>query len=329
MLRLIAALAALATLALSVAVPVAAQTYPSRPVRLLVPYAPGGATDIVARLIAERLRETLGQTFVVENKPGAFGIVAIEEVARSQPDGLTLMVGNVSTNAITPLIYKDKMRVDYEKAIVPVARLAIIPALVAASASSPIKIRSLAELVEYGRKNPGKLNYTSAGVGSYPHYDAALFAKRAGFESVHVPTKSGASGMLTDLMTGEVHWAFINAASTLGNVQAGQITPLAVITPKRMPELPDVPTLTELGYPGAGTFNWQGLYAPAGTPPAILATLNKAVVEAMASPAVKAAFDKQTITAVPTSTPEEARAWMQEEMALWKKTVAESGVTIN
>ena len=319
----------LAALALSAVSPAGAQTYPSRPVRILVPYAPGGATDIVARLVADRMRETLGQTFVVENKPGAFGIVALEEVARAQPDGYTLMVGNVSTNAITPLIYKDKMRADYERSVTPVARLAVIPAVIAASTTSAVKFGSLAELVAYGRNNPGKLNYTSAGVGSYPHYDAALFAKRAGFESVHVPTKAGASGMLTDMMTGDVQWGFINAASTLGNIQAGQLKALAVITDKRMPELPDVPTVAELGYPGAGTFNWQGLYATAGTPRPILETLNKAVIEAMASPAVKAIFDKQTISAVPTRSLDEAQAWMRDEMALWKKTVAESGVTIN
>ena len=322
-------LGVLAALALSVVAPARADTYPSRPVRILVPYAPGGATDIVARLIGERLQRTLGQGFVIENKPGAFGIVALDEVARAQPDGYTLMVGNVSTNAITPILYQDKLRYEYDKAIVPVARLAVIPALIAASATSAIKIKSLAELVEYGRKNPGKLNYTSAGVGSYPHYDAAIFAKRAGFESVHVPTKAGASGMLTDMMTGEIHWAFINAASSLSIVQAGQLTPLAVITDKRMPELPNVPTVAELGYPGAGTFNWQGLYAPAGTPPAIIETLNKAVVDAMASPGVKTAFEKASIVADPTKSPEEAKAWMQGEMALWKKTIAESGITLN
>jgi tripartite-type tricarboxylate transporter receptor subunit TctC len=322
--RLLAALA----LGIIAAAPARAETYPSRPVRVLVPYAPGGATDIVARLVAERLRETLGQTFIVENKPGAFGLVTVEEVARAQPDGYTLMVGNVSTNAITPLIYKDKMKTDYEKSVVPVARLAVIPAVIAASTTSAIKINSLAELVAYGRKNPGKLNYTSAGVGSYPHYDAAMLAKKAGFESVHIPAKTGAAGMISDLITGDVHFGFVNVASSLPMIRSGQLVPLGVITAKRMAELPDVPTLTELGYQGIGTFNWQGLYAPAGTPQAVLDTLHKAVVDALATPSIKSAFEKSLIAAEPSASPGDAASWMQGEMGLWRKTAAESGVVL-
>jgi tripartite-type tricarboxylate transporter receptor subunit TctC len=212
---------------------------------------------------------------------------------------------------------------------VPVARLAVIPALIAASTATEVKIKSLPELIEYGRKNPGKLNYSSAGVGSYPHYDAALFAKRAGFEAVHVPTRAGAAGMITDMMTGQVHWGFINAASSMPVIQSGQLTPLAVITDKRLPELPNVPTVAELGFPGAGTFNWQGLYAAAATPPEVLQTLSKAVGDAMATPAVKAAFEKASITADPTASLDEARRWMQREIELWKKTTEESGVTVN
>ncbi len=321
-----------AAVVMSVAAPLSShaqnEPYPSRQVKLVVPYAPGGATDIVARVIAERMRTSLGQTVVVENKTGAFGILAMEEILKGKPDGHTLMVGNVSTNAITPLVYKDKMKFDYEKSITAVARLATIPAFLGATTAGDFKPKTLAELIEYGKKNPGKVRYTSAGIGSYPHYDAVIFAKRAGFDSVHVPARTGAAGMVGDLTNGDVHWAFINVASSAGLVRGGQIQPLAVITDKRMPEFPDVPTMAELGFPGVGTFNWQGLFAPAGTPQDVLVKINKAVNEALASDEVKAAIAKSSGTIVPTNSPAEAQAWAKQEMDVWKKIVAEANITV-
>ncbi|WP_029350202.1 tripartite tricarboxylate transporter substrate binding protein [Bosea sp. 117] len=305
-----------------------ADTYPSKPVKILVPYAPGGATDIVARLLADRLREALGQSFVVDNKQGAFGILAIEEMARSKPDGYTLMVGNVSTNAITPVIYSKKFKIDYQKDVVAVARLAVIPAVVVSTTAGGFDAKTLGDLIAYAKANPGKLRYTSAGVGSYPHFDMAVFAKKAGFEAVHVPTKAGAAGMINDLITGDVQTAFINAASSLGVVKSGDLRPLAVITKTRMKEYPDVPTMTELGFAGVGTFNWQGLFAPAGTPKEVLATLHKAVAEALAHPAMVEAFQKQIITADPSKSPEDAQAWLASEIELWRKTVAEANVSL-
>src|SRR5215212_10133989 len=153
--------------------------YPSKPVRILVPYAPGGATDIVSRVLGEQLRNVLGQPFVTENKPGAFGIVAIEEMARAKPDGYTLMIGNVSTNAITPILFPDRMKIKYDQDVVPVARLVDIPAFIAVT-TKDFPVKSLKELVDYAKKNPGKVRYGTVGVGSYPHYDTEVFAKRAG-----------------------------------------------------------------------------------------------------------------------------------------------------
>src|SRR5437763_376575 len=159
--------------------------YPSRPVKIIVPYAPGGATDITARLFGEQMRQSLGQQFVVENKPGAFGILAIEEMARSKPDGHTLMIGNVTTNAITPILFKKKFNIDFEKDVMSVARMDIFPSFIIATTTN-FNVKSIAELVAEAKKNPGKIRYTSAGVGSFPHYDMEIFARRAGVEMNHI-----------------------------------------------------------------------------------------------------------------------------------------------
>src|SRR5689334_11421908 len=244
---------------------VAQDKYPSKPVRVLVPYAPGGATDIITRVVGEQLRQSLGQAFVVENKAGAFGILAIEEMAKSKPDGYTLMVGNVSTNAITPVLYKDKFKIDFEKDVVAVDRIATLPSffIVTAKDFAP---KTLAEFVDYAKKNPGKVRYNSAGIGSFPHFDMEIFARRAGIDIVHIPVKAGAAGMINDLVNGDVQAAFINVATTAAMVKAGQLKPLAVVSEKRLAEYPDVPTMAEAGYSGVGTLHWQSMLAPAGTP---------------------------------------------------------------
>src|SRR5262249_14895570 len=177
--------------------------YPSKPVRVVLPYAPGGATDIITRVVGEQLRQILGQPFVVENKPGAFGILAIEEMAKSKPDGYTLMVGNVSTNAITPVLYKDKFKIDFEKDVVSVDRLATLPSFFIVTAKD-FPVKTLAEFIDYAKKNPGKVRYNSAGIGSFPHFDMEIFARRAGIDIVHIPVKAGAAGMINDLVNGDV-----------------------------------------------------------------------------------------------------------------------------
>src|SRR5262252_9939569 len=160
--------------------------YPSRPVKIIVPYAPGGATDITSRLFGEQLRQILGQQFVVESKPGAFGILAIEEMARSKPDGYTLMVGNVTTNAITPVLFQKKFSIDFEKSVVSVSRLAIYPSFLVTTTKN-FEPKTVAEVVAYAKQNPDKVRYTSAGVGSSPHFDMEIFSKRAGIQMLHIP----------------------------------------------------------------------------------------------------------------------------------------------
>src|SRR5262249_4897198 len=199
---------------------IAQDKYPSKPVKILVPYAPGGATDIISRVVGEQLRQSLGQSFVVENKPGAFGILALEEMARSRPDGYTLMVGNVSTNAITPVLYKEKLKIDFDKEVASVGRVATLPSFFIATAKD-FPPRTLAEVVDYAKKNPGKPRNPSAATGSSPLSDREIFARRAGVDMVHIPVKAGAAGMLNDLVNGDVQIAFINVATTAAMVKAG------------------------------------------------------------------------------------------------------------
>ena len=313
----------LSTLALAIAGPAVAQDkYPSKPVKIIVPYAPGGGTDITARIFGDHMKNSLGQQFVVENKPGAFGILAIEEMARSKPDGYTLMVGNVSTNAITPILFKKKFNIDFEKDVVSVARLDIYPSFIIATTTN-FNVKSVAELVAEAKKNPGKVRYTSAGVGSFPHFDMEVFARRAGVEMNHIPNKTGAAGMLNDLVVGDAQVAELNAASSAAMIKAGKLRPIAVVAEQRLKDYPDVPTLAEAGFPGVGTLHWQSMLAPAQTPKPVLDTLFKAVVEASKQPGLKEAFDKQLVSIKTSDSLDEAKTWLKGELDTWRKITAE------
>ncbi len=301
--------------------------YPSKPVKIVVPYAPGGATDITARLFGDQLRQNLGQQFVVESKPGAFGILAIEEMARSKPDGYTLLVGNVSTNAITPVLFDKKFSVNFEKGVISVSRLAIYPSFLITTAKN-FDPRTVPELVAYAKGNPGKLRYTSAGVGSFPHFDMEIFSRRAGIEMLHIPNKAGAAGMINDLVVGDAQAAFLNAASSAAMIKAGSLRPIAVVAERRLAEYPDVPTLVEAGYSGVGTLHWQSMLAPANTPKEVLSTLFKAIVEAARQPALQEAFQKQLVSVKPSESLDEAQDWLRSEIAAWRKITAEVKVEL-
>ena len=311
---------ALVCLALSGIAAPAQEKYPTRPVKIIVPYAPGGATDITARLFGEQMRQSLGQQFVIESKPGAFGILAIEEMVRSRPDGYTLMVGNVTTNAITPVLFPKKLSINFEKEIVSVSRLAIYPSFLLTT-THDFEPKSVAELIAYAKKNPGKVRYTSAGVGSFPHFDTEVFSRRAGIEMLHIPNKTGAAGMINDLVVGDAQVAFINAASTASMIKAGKLRPIAVLAETRLADYPDVPTLTEAGFPGVGTLHWQSMLAPAQTPKEVLATLYNAIVQAADAPQLQDAFKKQLVSVKPNASLEEAQSWLDSELAAWRKTV--------
>jgi len=302
--------------------------YPSKPIKIVVPYAPGGATDITARIFGDQLKAILGQQVVVENKSGAFGILGIEEMARSKPDGYTLFIGNVSTNAITPVLFKSKFQLDYEKSVVSVSRMAIYPSFLITTTAN-FDVKSVKELVDHAKKNPGKVRYTSAGVGSFPHFDMEVFARRAGVEMVHIPNKTGAAGMINDLVVGDAQAAVLNAASSAAMIKAGKLRPIAVIAEQRLKDYPDVPTLAEAGFPNVGTLHWQSMLAPAGTPKPVLETLFKAVQEAAKKPELQAAFAKQLVSVKPNDSLDESQKWLANELASWRKITAEVKIDLS
>ena len=313
---------ALTCLTLGSAAAWAQDKFPSKPVKIIVPYAPGGATDIVARIVGEQMRASLGQSFVVENKPGAFGIIAIEEMVRARPDGYTLQVGNVSTNAITPVIVPEKMKINYERDVAPVTNLIDVPAFLVV-ATTNFSVNDVKGLIDYAKKNPGKLRYGTVGVGSYPHYDFAYFAKRAGdLDAIAIHNKAGAAGVINDMVTGDTQAAFLNVASTAAMVRAGKLKPIAIVNHQRLPEFPNVPTMAEAGFPGVGTIAWNAMFAPAGTPRAVLETLHKAAADALAAPAARDALRKQNFNIVPSKSVDEAKTWLAGEIAAWKKITA-------
>ena len=305
-----------ACLALAGSAAIAQEKFPSKPIKVVVPYAPGGATDIVARILGEQMRHSLGQNIVVENKPGAFGIVAIEDIARSRPDGYSLMIGNVTTQTITPILHKKKFSIDFDKSVVPVSRLVDIPAFIVVTTKN-FEPKTFTEFVAYAKANKGKVRYGHVGVGSYPHYDAEVFARKAGIEMTPIPNKAGASGILRDMATGDIQMAFLNVASSGSLIKAGQIRPIALVNSKRLPDYPDVPTLDELGFKGVGTLAWQGLFAPAATPKDVLETIHKATLEALKAQPVVAAFNKQHFNIVPNPSLEAAKSWLAEERKNW------------
>jgi tripartite-type tricarboxylate transporter receptor subunit TctC len=272
---------------LVVASPAFAQdAYPNKPVRVLVPYGPGGATDIIARIVAAKLTESLGQSFVVENRPGANGNIALEAAAKAAPDGYTLLVGNVSTNAINESMYAGQLSIRPSRDLVAITKLVEIPHIVVANAAFPAN--NIAELVALAKKEPGRINYTSAGMGSYPHLDMERFMKASGTQMTHVPYKGGAGQAIPAMVAGEVQLAFFNMASLLPHIKSGRLKALAAIPEKRLPELPDVPTLAEQGVSGADIQTWYAMYVTAGTPRAAVERLAAELTAALKLPDVQA-----------------------------------------
>ncbi len=308
-----------ASLALGMTAASAQDKYPSRAVKILVPYAPGGATDITARIVGDQLQKITGQPFVIINKPGAFGLLAIDEMAKSAPDGYTLMIGNVSTNAITPLLYSKKMTFDYASKVAAVTNLIDVPAFMVVTTANDFPVKSVAELIDYSKKNPGKVRYGTVGIGSYPHYDMAYFAKRAGdLDMVALPNKNGASGVIQDMLRGDVQASFLNVASTAGMVQSGKFRPIAMVNQTRLPAYPNVPTMKEAGFPDVGTVAWNAMFAPAGTPKPVMEALHAVVLKALESDEVKEKFAKQKMNIAPNKTVADAKLWLDDQIKHWK-----------
>jgi tripartite-type tricarboxylate transporter receptor subunit TctC len=300
--------------------------FPQRPVRLLVPFAAGGATDIIARQLAAKLNETWGVGVVVDNRAGASGNIALEVVAKAAPDGYTLMVGNVSTNAINETTFAKTLSIKPSRDLTGVTNLIELPHVYAVPPSLPVA--NLKELVEHARKSGGKLNYGSAGLGTYPHLDVARFIKAANVEMTHVPYKSGGAGMLTGILGNEVQLAMINLASSISQIRAGRMKALATTWATRRPELPDVPTMAESGYAGFGTNAWNGLFAPAKLPQPLLVQIHATVLKTMESQEMKDTLAKSLMSVVTNKSPAEYQSFIQDEVKKWSRVVVDNDIKV-
>src|SRR6266849_4534115 len=316
-----------AALVLLGALPVAAQeSYPSRPVKIVVPYAPGGATDIIARILGQRLTESLGQSFIVENRPGASGNLALESVAKAAPDGYTLLVGNVSTNTINENTFAQQLQIKPSRDLVGIAKLIEIPHIIATTAAFPVN--SVADLVALAKKDPGKINYASAGLGSYPHLDMEKLMKTAAIQMTHIPYKGGAGQMIPAIIAGEAPVAFLNLSSALPHIRSGRMKAIATTAPGRLAELPTVPTMAEQGYPGIGTNAWQGMFAPAATPKPIVDKIYQSVAAVLSNPPMKEQLSKQMLDVTLSSSPVQFQQLVEKETHAWGDFLREAKIKI-
>jgi tripartite-type tricarboxylate transporter receptor subunit TctC len=300
-----------------------AQTaYPQKPITLVVTYPPGGGADAMARLIAPKMGEALGQTIVVENRPGASGQIGASAVAKANPDGYTLML-DASSFAVNPSLYP-KLPYDSLKAFQPIGVVALFPNVVLVNANFPAK--NVAELTAAARKAKDAVSYASSGNGSAQHLAGALFESAAKVDMIHVPYKGGGPA-LNDVIGGQVPLFFGNLASTLQHVQSGKLKALAVTSDKRSPILPDVPTLSESGLKGTEIYEWNAVFAPANTPEPVMKRLATAFQQALDAPEVKARV-AQLGGELQKSSPEQARAFIEQQINLWGRVVKERKITI-
>lgn len=310
--------------AMLIAVPGAAQDYPVKPIRIVIATAPGGASDILARQLAAGMQTALGQPVIVEPKPGANGNLAAEYVASAQPDGYTLMMGNIGTLAINASLYS-KVRFDPLKDFATVARLVSFSNLLIVRSSLPV--RNVIELIAYARANPNKLTYGSAGAGGSPHMAMVRFAQMAVLDMVHVPYK-GTAPALIDLIGGQIDLAFSDPISTIPQLAGGRIRALAVSGNKRLASLPTVPTVAEAGLPGYEVGGWLGIVAPANTPAAIVTKLNKTMNEIMDTAEMKAKMSELGAD-ITTTTPEEFGRFVAAEHARWKQVIVKGKLVVD
>lgn len=325
--RLLSAL--LATLAAWSAAPTlaqaqapAAQPFPTRPVTVVVPFPPGGGTDVGARLVAQKLSLKWGQPVLVDNKAGASGMVGADVVARAKPDGYTLLVGNVGTQSVNPSLYK-KMSYDPDRAFAPVSMIAELPLVLLITPSLPYQ--SVRDLMAAAKSEPGKLSYASSGSGGAPHLAAEIFRKSGGLNMLHVPYKGGGPAV-TDLMAGHVDILFATVLESIGHLKSGKLRGLAVSSANRSPALPDMPTVAE-SLPGFDTGSWIGMLAPAGTPPALVEKISADVREVLAQPDTRQTLILQGATPLGL-TPAAFQARIDADRQRYGRIIRESGITI-
>ena len=304
----------------------AQQNFPNQPIRIVVGYAAGGTTDILARSLGEQMGRILGQTIIVDNKPGAASNIGAAYVAQSKPDGYTLYMATVASHGINPALYKGKLTFDPIKDFAPISLVASIPLALVTSIKLPVK--SLTEFVDYARKNPGKLNYASSGNGSPGHLAAAMFNDAMKLDILHIPFKGGALAN-TSVIAGDTQLTFATLPGVLPHVQAGKLNVLAVTTAARSKEIPNTPTIAEAAkLPDYEINTWNALLAPKGTPPVVVARLNAAIAQAMKSPDLIQRFEREGATPV-TSTPEQLNSFIATEIVKWGKVVDRTPMSTN
>ncbi|MFI4952999.1 MAG: Bug family tripartite tricarboxylate transporter substrate binding protein [Burkholderiales bacterium] len=316
--------AAFAAMTLLLAAGAWAQAYPTKPIRLVVPFPAGGTTDILARQVAQRLSVSLGQSVIVDNRPGAAGNIGSDLVAKSAPDGYTLLMGTVGTHAINPSLYT-RMPYDHVKDFVPIVLVAGVPNVLEVTPSLPVN--SVADLIKLAKEKPGQLNFASSGSGTSIHLSGELFKTMAGVDMMHVPYK-GSAPAVTDLMGGQVQLMFDNLPSSLAQIKAGKLRAIAVTSAQRAPALPNVPTIAESGLPGFEASSWFGMLAPAGTPSAIVARLNADVNQWLQTAEAKEKLLAQGAVAA-GGTPEQFAAHIRAETEKWAKVVKVSGAKVD
>jgi len=301
----------------------AGQAYPQRPIRAIVPIAPGGGTDTTGRLVMTRLSERLGQQIVVDNRAGGGGTIGASIAAKAQPDGYTFLFGSISTHGVNPALFK-KLPYDHIKDFAPVALIGKVPNVLVVHPSLPVK--SVSDLINYAKANPGKINYGSAGLGSPPHLSMELLKSMAAINIVHVPYK-GAGPALADLLGGQVQVMCTSLAGQLPYIKAGRVRALAVTTAKRSAQVPDVPTMIEAGVPGYEVTIWYAVFFPAGVPKPIITRLNTELVTLLNTYEMKERMAQIGVDPAP-STPVELAAFVKAETAKWTKVVHDAGVKL-
>jgi tripartite-type tricarboxylate transporter receptor subunit TctC len=303
-----------------------AQDYPNRPVHMIIPFAPGGASDFVGRIIQPGLEKGLGQPIVIDNRPGASGNIGMAAAAHAAPDGYTIYLGNIGTVAINPGVFM-KLEVHPTKDLIAVTQVVDVPGVLVANPAFPPK--TVKEFVAYAKANPGKVNYASPGSGSQNRLEMERLRKVAGLDMVHVPYKGGAGPAVAALTAGETHLMFVTASSAMPMIKAGRLKVLAVTAPKRLEPLPDVPTMAEAGFPGFESGSWQGIFVPAGTPKEIVDKLYKVTIQTMQLPEVRERLSRGGVEVVTSASPPAFADFVVKESDRWGKAAREAGATVD
>lgn len=303
--------------------------YPNRPIRILVPFGAGGIVDQIARYYGEHLRKALGQNVVVVNKAGASGIIAVEELVHAKPDGYTIMIGNISTMCLAPILYAKRSRVNYSRDVQIIARLAEAPVFFLATTTN-FAPKTFQDFIDYAKAHPGDVRYASGGLGAYQHVNTEILAKRAGgLRLVHIPFKDGGIPILKDLASGDTQVSWFNVTNAVGMIKAGKIRPLALAATQRLPAWPDVPTLDELGFTGFHPSQWSAMFTSAGVPRAIVDKLHNALTDASKSREMQAIFERGGMVAMTDTSADEASAWLKIQTETWQRDIAEAGIKLD